>query len=121
MASYEYAVRYMEKGATGHDFAEWSCGCPRLYRTFGEAEEIARNWREDAAEGVCDYMMDIEVVRRPVLEWEPVRCPECGEMPNVDGDCVCDFNEKVHHFARVHKRWPTDAEIDAWVARPKEN
>lgn len=75
--SCEYAVRYREKGANGwvsdsYDFAEWSCGCPRLYRTFGEAEEVARNWREDVAEGICDYMTNIEVVRRPIPDWEVV-------------------------------------------------
>ncbi len=80
MGGYEYAVRYREKGADGrvsedYDFAERSCGCPRLYGTFAEAEELARNWREDVAEGITDYMTDIEVVRRPIPDWEFVVQP----------------------------------------------
>ena len=76
MAEHEFAVRYREKGADGYvsegfDYAEWSCGCPRIYSTFAEADETARNWRADVAEGVCDYMTDIEVVRRPAA-WEPL-------------------------------------------------
>lgn len=74
VSPYEYTVRWREKDAKGQpsswwEYFEWSCGCPRIL-SFAEASAYAQEFRDDDC---CDYMMNIEVARRPSVEWEPAQ------------------------------------------------
>lgn len=81
---YEYTVRYQELDALGqpcgYEYYEWSGGFTRIV-DHDEAQAVARDWREDL-EGA--HVGDVEVVRRPRSEWEPVASAGLEETERRD-------------------------------------
>jgi hypothetical protein len=74
---YEYTVRYQELDAHGKpcywNYYEWSGGFERIV-DHDEAQYIAHEWREDK----MDYMGEVQVVRRPCRDWEPIESKPIG-------------------------------------------